>query len=275
MVGLRRIARCRTNAAIGFCDECIIVEVFIRRITPELGAHALVHPFGKSLGQPVGQRLRHDRRIIVTGFFKTLGDVIFAMPRGDGKTANIISRAACRRHEIGQREIRPPAAVLHLLAKRVEPRSFFCAAFIFIHNNVIAVARRRPKADHRARGEPFLRNHVVEHVLSVGKQAGCRRAHHIIGQNGRIGSVQIPALEKRRPVNIVAQFRQIIIVEHFRAGKRRRDRRVCNLRRKRIGPRISQRAALCIGPSARMRFGHGFIIAANFLLVGGTLFFRQ
>ena len=57
MVGLRRIARCRTNAAIGFCDKRIIIKIFIRRITPKLGSHALVHAFGKSFGKPVGKGL--------------------------------------------------------------------------------------------------------------------------------------------------------------------------------------------------------------------------
>ena len=48
MVWLRRIARCWPNAVIGLRDECGIVEIFIRSITPKLGAYALVHPLGKS-----------------------------------------------------------------------------------------------------------------------------------------------------------------------------------------------------------------------------------
>jgi len=60
VIGLRRIARRRTDAAILFADQFLRGQRLVARITPELLAHALMHALRKSLREAVRQRLDHD-----------------------------------------------------------------------------------------------------------------------------------------------------------------------------------------------------------------------
>ena len=194
------------------------------------------------------------------------------MTRGHGKAANIIGSFG---DKIGQRIICAPIITLHLLAQRMQTRALRTARFISENHNIIAIARGRPKADNRFGGQPFFINHLVEHGLRVIEQIGCRFADHIIGQNCRIAPVQIPALEERRPINIVAQFGQIIIVKDFRAGELRLDGLVLFFGSPRIFARLTNRRSLVFSPTPRMGFRHRFIIGANFSLVIAAFFFRQ
>ena len=74
VVGLRGIAGGRADAAIGFADQVVRREGLVRRVAPELPAHALVHALGEGLGKAVGQRLDQDRGIVVVGAREALGD---------------------------------------------------------------------------------------------------------------------------------------------------------------------------------------------------------
>src|SRR5262245_17962457 len=47
VVGLRRIAGRRTDAALFLRDQLFVAQVFVGRLAPELAAHALMQPFGK------------------------------------------------------------------------------------------------------------------------------------------------------------------------------------------------------------------------------------
>lgn len=151
----------------------------------------------------------------------------------------------------------------------MQARALLGAAFVFENHNIIAIARSWPKANDRFGGNPFLANHLVEHLLRVLEQRGGRLADHCIGQNGWIAAMQIPALEKRRPIDIVAQFRQIIIVKHFQASKLRLDRLIALRGRKGIGAGIGKGAAFLLPAAARMRLRHRLIIGANFCLIIG------
>ena len=79
VVGLRRIAGRRPDAAIFSVDQLLAGKLFVRRIGPEFAPHALVHPLGKSFGDAVGQRLHQDRAIIVIGLGEALRDLL--LPR--------------------------------------------------------------------------------------------------------------------------------------------------------------------------------------------------
>src|SRR3569833_566413 len=72
-------------------------------VAPELLAHALVQPRGERLGETVGQRFHHDRRIIVIGALEAGGDLVLADAGGDGEAADVVGKSArARRDEIGQ-----------------------------------------------------------------------------------------------------------------------------------------------------------------------------
>ena len=65
VVGLGRIAGRRADAAIVLRDQLLAGELLLRRVAPQLAAHALVHALGEGLGQAVGQRLQHDAAVVV------------------------------------------------------------------------------------------------------------------------------------------------------------------------------------------------------------------
>ena len=65
MFGLRGIAGRRADAAIGLGDQLVVGEILVRRIAPELLAHALVQALGKGFGETVGQRAQQDGGVIV------------------------------------------------------------------------------------------------------------------------------------------------------------------------------------------------------------------
>jgi hypothetical protein len=81
--------------------------------SPSIGANLQVQPFGGGFGQPVGQRLEHDRRVVVVGGFEG-GDALFdAVAGGDGKGADVVVFA----DKIGQRHVVAAFRLLVLLAQ--------------------------------------------------------------------------------------------------------------------------------------------------------------
>ena len=77
-------------------DQRIVAERLVRRIAPELLAHALVQPLGESFRQPVGQGLHQDGGVVVIGALEALGDGVLAETGGDGEAADIVGDAATR-----------------------------------------------------------------------------------------------------------------------------------------------------------------------------------
>ena len=59
------IARRRADAAILLADQLFVREPLVRRIAPELTAHALVQTLGQRFGEPIRQRLEQDRVVVI------------------------------------------------------------------------------------------------------------------------------------------------------------------------------------------------------------------
>ena len=67
VLGAGRVAGRRPDARVLLGDQRVVVEVLVRGVAPELPAHPLVQPLGERLGEPVGERLQHDRAVVVVG----------------------------------------------------------------------------------------------------------------------------------------------------------------------------------------------------------------
>ena len=81
VIGLRRIARRRADAAIFLGDQVGGGERLVGGVAPELLAHALVQALGERFGEAVGERLDHDRRVVVVGVLEALRDRVLADAR--------------------------------------------------------------------------------------------------------------------------------------------------------------------------------------------------
>src|SRR3984957_14877980 len=139
VVGLRRIAGRRADAAIFFGDQFVACERLVGGVGPKFLAHALVHPLGGSFGEAVGQRLGHDRGIIVVGVLEALGDGFLADAGGHREGADIIGKAAgAWRDEIGERYIGAAFAARELLAQRMQRGDRPAARFIIENENIVA-----------------------------------------------------------------------------------------------------------------------------------------
>jgi hypothetical protein len=77
MVGARRIARRRADAAVAFANHVLARQVLGRPIAP-LVTNAFVEILGRGFGQPVGQRLGHDRVVIVMVMLEFATEVVRA-----------------------------------------------------------------------------------------------------------------------------------------------------------------------------------------------------
>jgi hypothetical protein len=87
------IARCRTNATIGLAHELVVTEALLGRIAPELAPHTLVHAFGQRLCQAIGQRLEHDRAVIVVACLELAHFLVETDAGGDGERAHPVFQA--------------------------------------------------------------------------------------------------------------------------------------------------------------------------------------
>ena len=90
MVRTCRVTGCRANTLVflgnhGFCVQCLSGY-----IAPQVLANALVQGLGKGFGQPVGQGLEHDGRVIVMVIVKVLLFLLGTQSSGYSKNTDVI-----------------------------------------------------------------------------------------------------------------------------------------------------------------------------------------
>ena len=277
MVGLGGIARRGADAAIGFRDQVVGRQSLVRRIAPELGAHALVHALGEGFREAVGQRLDEDRGIIVVGALEAFGDRDFLDARRDHEAAEIVSLSAVGgRDEIGERHVGTAVALRQLLAQGEEGRKLVPAAVIREQPDIVADRVGRPEADHRLRREPFFRDDLLQHRLRVVEERPGGRPLALVLEDLRIAALELPGLEERRPVDVAGEVGEVPALENAGAeegGARRFVGRP-------VGPEgvvagARQRQALLLGLGAGMGGGHLAVFGAHGLDVAGLRLRRQ
>ena len=122
-------------------------------------ARLRVQVLGERLGQPIGQRLDHDRVVVVVRLLELPRELVGAEARRDRERAEVVRHAALARgDEIGQRQIRlvvgdrsPAAAASAKRVSSARPR------VVLVDDDVVAVAVRRPEAVDAARREQLAR----------------------------------------------------------------------------------------------------------------------
>ena len=113
------ITGCRADAAITFANQLLVRQAFFRSKTPR-DARLAMQIFRERLGQPVGQRFRQNRVVVVVLCLEVFGQFIRADPRSDRESAQIIvSSGLLRRHQIGQAVVCLPGRFQHLLTQEM------------------------------------------------------------------------------------------------------------------------------------------------------------
>ena len=85
-----RVAGSGANTLVFLGDQRFQRKLFGGRITPQILANPQVQCFGEGLGQAVGQRLEHDRRIVVMVGLELRFLFLGAQPGGDSEQADIV-----------------------------------------------------------------------------------------------------------------------------------------------------------------------------------------
>ncbi len=80
-----------------------------------------MHALGERLGEPVGERLEHDRAVVVVTGLVLADLVVEAEPRRDGEGTDPVWHARlARRHEVRERVVRLAGGLGLLLAQVVQ-----------------------------------------------------------------------------------------------------------------------------------------------------------
>ena len=144
-----------------------------------------MQPLGERLGEPVRERLHHQRRIIIALRLE-LGDLLLDAEAGrHGKRAGVI-RDPRARHEIGQTVIRLAFGPRVLLTQVVPDERRYVALRRVPQDDIVAIGVRRPESDDPARRYPPPVNDARKHRLRFGEQRPRRLADDSILEYCRI-----------------------------------------------------------------------------------------
>ena len=135
VVGAGRIAERGPDPAEALREQLLRRE--LRAGLVPRAARGLVEVLGERLGEAVGERLDHDRVVVVVLGREARGELVGADPGGDGERADVI---AVGRDVVGERAVRPRVAVVRLLAEEAEAR--------VADDDVVSLRVRRPEAEH-------------------------------------------------------------------------------------------------------------------------------
>ncbi len=177
-----------------------------------------MEPLGEGLGQPVGEGLRQDRRVVVVGRLELGDDLLEAVPGRDRERADEVGDAGVGGgDEVGERDVRPAIGLGHLLAERPEDRARFLAVVVAPDRDVVAIAVRGPEAHDRAGRQPPLGDEPLEQRERVAMEIASGSTQPGVVQDRRVGPAHLPGREERRPVDEVDELGERVVGERSRS----------------------------------------------------------
>ena len=146
VVGAGGIAERGADAAVALGDQVFVRELLVGAVAP-LAARARVQVLGERLGEPVGERLHHDRVVVVEVLLERAREVVGLDARGDRKRTDVVGDAGFeRRDEIGEAEVRLAVGLLSLLAQHREAHQLARARRVAEQHEVVAIAAPRARS---------------------------------------------------------------------------------------------------------------------------------
>ena len=210
MVGAGGVAGGGSNPLVLFSYDRGVVERLVWRVAPILATHALVQAFGQRLGEPVGQRLDHDRVVIVLGGLE-LGDLLVESDaRSHSEQAHPVTASGVLRcDEIGEGEVRAAVGFHHLLSYGMNGGDGGGGQTVGIRfpgsvpeQDILGAIRvGGEESDHRSRLEPTLLDDPPEHGARVAEHVSRALADGSVLEDLRVVAGELPGLEERRPVD--------------------------------------------------------------------------
>ena len=257
-------------------DQSLVIQLLIRLESPELLTDPLVHPLGERLCQPVGERLQQDRAVVVIGCLELVNLDVATEPRGDSEGPNVVRQTGVLgRDEITQAPVRDTVAVLALLPQVVQRGHHLGTGLVGVDLDIFDTGAdrvRRKEPDHPVGGQPLLLDQGIEHRLRVVVElAGSLARHRVVKDVGE-ATLHLPGVEERLPVDVLAEFGEVVVAELADAKALGRHRRrvagPLDWRLIRAGLLQRQHRPLVL---LRMPFAQGGVILFGRLQQCGTL----
>ena len=267
VIRARGIAERRADAAIRLGDARR--RATARSSMPHSRARLRVQVRGERLGQPVGERLDHDRAVVVVLALEAAAPASSApMPGRHGERAEVVGDGRSPRGAMKSASDRfgLPSAIASccrsMLNRASSPRARDrrCRRRCRRRRSPRARSRRR-----RARVSSLLVDDALEQRLRVLVQLARRRAVLRMVEDRREASLQLPRREEERPVDVRHELLERHVVEHAAADERRR-RAACS-RAQSICSRLASAASY--GSSGRS-LARAVLLAQPLLLRRGS-----
>ena len=163
---------------------------------------------GARLCETVGERLDHDRAVVVVLGFEPAGELVAAETGGDRERADVVTT---RGDVVGEAAVGPGVAVIRLLPQETEADLVAMDSVVILDNDIVAVGRRGPEAVDAPRGEQPVADNLVEQLLRVVVQLARSR----LLEDRRVAPLELPRVEEELPVDVLEGR-----LEHPHAGER-------------------------------------------------------
>ena len=184
------ITRGRPDPPILLLNQLVVGQAFLAAIAPFV-PHAFVQAFGKRFSEPIGQRLRHDRVVVVVFCPEFIAQLLQPNPAGHCKRANVIAQSGfLRRNKISQRPARgnigPGAFLVRLLAQKVESLQHLCARLVAIQFHIVAHCVCGKEAVHSTRRNQLLLNDAIQQSIGFSNNLPRLLALPLVLENARV-----------------------------------------------------------------------------------------
>ena len=200
VIGAGRVAERGPDAAITLRDQ-VLLRVLLARLVPLAPGH-LVEVLGESLREPVGERLDHDRAVVVVFGGIAVGQLVGADPGGDREGPDMVDEAALgRRYEVRERAVRAGVLMVALLAQHRKAQAVR-------QRDVVALRGGRPEAVHAPCLQELAGDDLVQELVCVLVELAGRLADDRVVQDLGEAPLQLPGVEEESPVDVLAQDRQ-------------------------------------------------------------------
>ena len=184
MIGACGISERGPDPAEALGDELLARQLLLRLVP--LAPGALVQVLRERLCETVGERLDHDRLVVVVFGLVPCGELVCPVDR-DREGAQVV---AVRRDVVGETPVRPRVAVRRLLPQETEARAV-------PDGDVVSFLLRRPEAVHAAR----LQLDSLQQRERVVVELARRR----LVEDRRELPLQLPRVEEELPIDIGTQ----------------------------------------------------------------------